>query len=206
MKRLAILLTLLSVLLYGAFTTRNFSEILGDTQPGTCTAGDAAFDTDNNVTLRCIGGNVFAAVAMPSAYGQLYEDSAGTVINIATGGTFVKWVSSTAGLSNLITLSTANDNITIDAGGDGTYLVVFQVSYSGDANENYHWAAFLEGAKLDEVASVRKTSANDQGSQSGIGIVAASATDEFDLRVTSTSNTRTATVDHVQLTVTRLGL
>ena len=194
--------------LFGAFTTRNFSEILGDTQLGTCVVGDTAYDTDNNVTLRCIGGNVYAAVAMPSAYGQLYEETpGGTNINIATGGTFVQWVSSTAGLSNLVTLSTANDDITIDAGAGGTYLIVFQVSFTGSTNEIFHWSAFVEGAEVIRAASERRLGPGlDQGSVSGLGIVALVPTDVVDLRVTSTTNTESVTVDHVQLVVARIGL
>lgn len=205
--RLKVILSfLVALVLYGAYTTRNFSEIIGDTQPGTCLVGEVAFDTDNGVTLRCTEVNTWTEVALPPAYGQLYEDGGGTVITIDTGGTYVQWVSSTAGLSSLVTLSIADDNITVDTGGEGVYLVCFQASYKGDANEIYHWAVFVENTKQDVASSEIKVGANDISSQSGKGIVALSATDVIDLRVTSTTNDRTATVNHVQLTLTRIGL
>ena len=207
MKRVVTLLLVLTVILYGAFQTRNVAEIQGTTQCGSCTVGDQAFDTDNGVTYRCgPSANEWSAVAIPPAFGQLYEDSGGTVINIATGGTFVQWVSSTAGLSNLTTPAVDTDNITIDSGGAGVYLIAFQISFQGNANEIYHWSVFVQGAERTEVNSERKIAANDQGSQSGTGLVALNDADVVDLRVTSTTNTKTATVNHVQLTLTRVGI
>lgn len=207
MKRLLYIFVLITALLYGAFTTRNFSEILGGTQPATCTVGDVAFDTDNGVTLRCTAADTWTEVALPPAYGQLWEHNAGgTVINIATGGTFVQWVSSTVGEYSLTTPSAGTDNITIDAGSGGMYLVGFHASYTGNANEVFHWAVFVEGVAYHRVASERKAGAGDVGSQSGIGIVPLAATDVVDLRVTSTNDTKTATVNHVSLTLTRIGL
>lgn len=206
MKRSGALLVVLATLLYGGWQVRTVSETSGTTQPGECTVGDQSFDTDNGVTYRCSAANTWSAVGIPPAYGELYEDSGGTVINIATGGTFVKWVSSGAGLSSLTTLSTDNDNITIDSGGAGVYEIAFQVSYEGDANEVYHWEIFVQGAEEHRVSSEIKVGANDIGSQSGVGLVSLSDSDVVDLRVTSTSNTRTATVNHAQLTLTRVGI
>ena len=206
MKRATLIAGLLLMAAFAAFETRNFSENLGTTIPGTCTMGDVAYDTDDFITYRCTASDTFSAVNFPPAYGQLYENGAGSVINITTGGTFVQWVSSTAGLSNLVTLSIASDNITIDTGGGGTYLVAFQVSYSGSNNEIYHWAVFAEGAEILNISSERKISPGDMGSQSGVGLVTLAATDVVDLRVTSISDATTATVDHVQLTITRVGI
>ena len=174
--------------------------------PSTCNKGELHYNVTSNTAYYCSAPDTWTIISLRSAYGQLYEDSGGTVISITTGGTFYQWVSSTAGVSNLTTLSTDNDNITIDAGGDGVYLIAFQVSFEGNANVVYHWSVFVEGAERSEVNSERKIAANDQGSQSGIGLVALSATDVVDLRVTSTTNTKTATVKHVQLVVRRIGL
>ncbi len=190
-----------------SFTTRNLAETQGTTQPPSPKVGDQHFDTVTGVTYRCMVADAWEAVSMPKAYGSLSEKNpSGTVIAIATGGTFVKWVSSVAGPSNLTTPSVANDNIVIDAGGGGVYLIAFQVSYLGNANEVYHWGVFVEGAEVDAIGSERKITANDQGSQSGVGFMALSATDVVDLRVTSTTNTETATVEHVQLAIMRVGI
>ena len=206
MKRLTFLALILAALLYGAWQVRTVYETSGTTQPGECAVGDQSYDTDDGVTYRCRAANTWEAVALPPAYGSLYETTAGTVINIATGGTFSQWVSSTAGLSNLTTPAVGTDNITIDAGGGGVYLIAFQVSYEGNSNEVYHWSVFVEGAERLEISSERKITANDQGSQSGMGFITLSATDVVDLRVTSTTDTKTATVEHVQLTITRVGI
>lgn len=149
--------------------------------------------------------NALIAATRP-AYGQLYEDSAGTEIAITTGGTYVKWVSSTAGESSLTTLSTDDDDITIDAGGAGMYLVAFHVSYVGSASEIFHWAAFVQGSKQDIVSSEIKVGAADMAAQSGIGLVALSVADVVDLRVTSAGDSRTATVNHVSLLLTRVNI
>lgn len=150
--------------------------------------------------------NAILAAVGPPAYGQIYEQGAGTEIAITTGGTFVKWVSSTAGESNLVTLSTDDDTITIDAGSAGMYLVAFQASFVGNAAEIYHWAVHVGGVLQDTVSSERKVGATDMGSQSGIGLIALSDADVVDLRVTSTTNSKTATVYHVTLTLTRVGI
>lgn len=173
--------------------------------PSTCNKGEFYFNSTSNRAYYCSATDTWSIIALRSAYGQLYEDSGGTVINITTGGTFVPWVSSTAGLSSLTTLSTDNDNITIDVAGGGVYVIAFQVSYTGNANELYHWSVFVEGVEAVQDGSERKVAANDQGSQSGIGLVALSATDVVDLRVTSTSDGKTATAKHVQLVIWRVG-
>jgi hypothetical protein len=201
------LLTALAVVLYGGWQVRTVSETRGTTLPGKCTVGNQAYDEDNGATFRCgPGADTWYAVAMPPAYGQLYEHSAGTVISITTGGTFVPWVSSTAGESNLTTPAVDTDNITIDSGGAGVYLVSFQVSFIGSATEIFHWVVHVQGSPEHKVGSERKVGAADMGSQSGVGLIALSDADVVDLRVTSTSNTKTATVNHVQLTLTRVGI
>lgn len=143
---------------------------------------------------------------IPVAFGQLYEDGAGTVINIATGGTFVKWVSSTVGLYSLTTPAADTDDITIDSGGAGTYLIAFVVSYVGSASEIFHWAVYVQGVKQDMASSEIKVGASAMMSQSGTGLVALSDADVVDLRVTSAGDTRTATINHAQLTLLRVGI
>ncbi len=206
MKKLFILPVVLATVLWAGWQVRTVSETSGTTQPGECAIGDQSFDSDNGVTYRCRATDTWEAVSMPPAYGQLYEDSGGTVINITTGGTFVKWVSSTAAQYNLTTLSTDDDDITIDSGGAGVYLVTFQASYIGSAAEIFHWGVFVGGVKQDVASSEIKVGAGDMASQSGSGLITLSDADLVDLRVTSTSNTKTATVNHAQLTLTRVGI
>ncbi len=188
-----------------SFSIRNIAETQGTTQPPSPKVGDQHFDTVTGITYRCRVADAWEAVATPSAFGHLYEDSAGTVITLTTGGTFYQWVSSVAGDSNLVTLSTANDNMTIDTAGGSTYLVQFQVSLIGSAAEIYHWAVFVDNTEQIHIGSERKVSATDYGSQSATGLVVLSDSEVVDLRVSATSNSKTATVKHAQLIVTRIG-
>ena len=78
---ITITVSITSVLLYGAFTSRNFSEVIGTTQPATCTIGDIAYDTDDEITYRCTatdtwtasGGGIAASdiVIPPDTYANL---------------------------------------------------------------------------------------------------------------------------------------
>ena len=205
---LAIICLALVLFLHGSFGVRNVAETMGTTLPATCTTGDQHCDTGNGVTYRCRTTDTWEAVSIPPAYGQLYEDNvAGSTISITTGDTYYQWVTSTAGASNLATLSTANDNITIDAGGAGVYEVVIQMSYLGTASEIFTWRVFVDGSQTSEVSSARMIGASgDAGSQSAVGLLTLADADVVDLRVSCPTSTTSVTVRHVSLTLERVGI
>lgn len=198
-----------ATLLYPAFVTRNFNEILGDTLPATCLVGDQAFKTDEQIgeeLYLCTSTDNWTPQGFTPAFGELYEDSAGTVINLPTADNFVQWVSSTVGLSSLTTPSAASDNITILTNGAGTYKVSFSASFSGTVNSTFHWSVFLGGVEQENVSVERKIgAAADIGSIAASGLLALSVAEVVDLRASATANTKTVTVNHANLTITKIG-
>ena len=189
-----------------SFITRNLAETQGTTQPPNPKVGDQHFDTVTGITYRCAVVDTWSAEGLPPAYGALFENGGGTVINMATSGTYYQWVSSTAGISNNTTPSAASDDITIGAAGAGVYQIGFSVSFSGSTNTTFHWAIFIDGSKKDELDLERKI-----GTSSDIGVVASmalltlSAGEVLNLRTAADGNTKTVTVNHVSLTLERVG-
>lgn len=144
--------------------------------------------------------------AVAPAFGQLWEDSAGTVINLATAGVYYQWVSSTVGLSLLTVPSSATDNITVGVGGAGTYAVCISTSYSGSANTSFHWAAFLDGNEQSNVSNERAIGTGaDLGNSASCGLLSLVAGSVVDLRVSANANSKSATVKHASLVVHRVG-
>lgn len=190
-----------------SFTICNLAEARGATLPASPKIGDQAFDTSTGITYRCRVADAWEPVSIPPAFGQLYEENVGgSVINVTNGGTYYKWVTSTAGASNLMTLSTDNDNMTVDAGGAGKYLVVVQISYLGTASEIFTWGVFVQGARKAQASSARMIGAGgDAGSQSIVGILTLAEAHVVDLRVTCPTDTTSVTVRHVSLMLTRIG-
>ena len=72
---------------------------------------------------------------MSDAFGELFEiNEAGTTINIPTAGTFVKWVTASAGLSgpdDLVRVDAANNQLVIGANGGGIYQVTAGITMTG---------------------------------------------------------------------------
>ena len=155
------------------------------------------------------GGSIRQTL-VPDAYGQLYEDSAGSTITVVSAGTYYQWSTSTAGDYHLNTLSTANDNITVDSGGDGEYRISYSVSYSASANDTVHWAIYHtpSGGAATKLANISSetyiSNTNVIMCCSSVGLKSLGAGDTIDLRVTSTTNGTTITVNHVSITMERV--
>lgn len=153
-----------------------------------------------------LSGSKVSKPAVAPAFGQLWEDGAGSVINLATAGVYYQWVSSTAGLSLLTVPSAGADNITVSLGGDGTYNVCISTSYNGSVNTEFHWATFLDGNKQSNVSNKRKIgAAADLGNTASCGLLSLVAGSVLDLRVTADVNTKSVTVNHASLVVHRVG-
>ena len=90
-----------------------------------------------------------------SSYASLYEYTpAGSITSITTGGTYVKWAHSVAGLvtgGDFITSSTVNDNITIGSEGAGDYDAFLSASVSGESGLAISLAVFIDGIREDKL-------------------------------------------------------
>ena len=89
-----------------------------------------------------------------AAYGSLYEYTpTGTVNNITTGGTYVKWGNSTAGESDgtFITVDATDDDMTIETGGAGVFDAYLSASVSGQAGMEVSLAIFVDGSRQDRL-------------------------------------------------------
>ena len=140
-------------------------------------------------------------------YGNLFEDSAGTDIILASAGTFYQWVSSTVGATSgvdYIVGSASSDNLTVGVSGAGVYIISVSVSFSGSNNSGIHGAAFLNGAEMGGIEFHRKLGGADIGNGCALGLLILDAGDVIDLRFKSDTNTTTITVEHVHLTIIRI--
>lgn len=94
------------------------------------------------------------------SFGELFEDSAGTDIVIATPGDFEKWVSSTVGNEsggNFVVGSAANDNMTIGKYGAGDYDGDYHATVKIDHNQCVVAAMFKNNVKIGK-SECRETS------------------------------------------------
>ena len=151
-------------------------------------------------------GGTVRQTLVPDAYGNLYEESAGSNITVTTAATYYKWATSTAGVYHLTTLSAANDNITVDSGGDGDYEVSFHVSFSSDNGGRLDkWAVFVDGVKQSPISAATYVVTADQvTTMSATGLITLAAGQVVDLRVTSDADGDVITVTNAGLTVSRI--
>ena len=146
------------------------------------------------------------AAALPS--GTLYEDTAATVITVTTGGTYYPWISATlgplvAGMTADVT-DAAGDHLIVPI--DGTYLVVINSSYTAGNNDITQCRAALSGTGSDEVRWERTMSAAAAvGDASAVGLIAATASQEFRFECTSNTNGDQISLRDTQLTAIRVG-
>lgn len=139
-----------------------------------------------------------------STFAQLYEDTpAGTVLTLTTHDVFYQWTTATVGESRNMTPSAASDNITVLA--PGTYLVMASISYLGAINANYHFSLFKSGTEVGFAEGETAVGATATTQNVAFhGIVTAVAGDTLDLRASSSVDTKTATIYHVQFCVQRI--
>lgn len=166
------------------------------------------------VTVYCVqGGTNYFVVHdgdSPSVYGSLYEDNeTGSAVTVTTAGTYYGWVTATADGFNMMTLdvgSATADKMTVDAGGNGVFLVQFSISfYNTNNNVLTHFAVFKNGTRTANIiAEAEPTNANAEQNISASGIISLAVGDYIDLRVTADNNGEVITIKHCSLTATRI--
>lgn len=144
-----------------------------------------------------------------ATYGWLYEDNnSGTSLVLPTAGSFVKWASSTFGAHSgigFVVADAGDDDITIGAGGEGTYKLNIAASFSGSNNANIHGAVFKNGFMIAGSEWHRKLTGNDLGN-AGMPSMAVDLVDGdvLDYRFTSDTNSTTLTLEHVSIRIERV--
>jgi len=103
-----------------------------------------------------------------------------------------------------VTVAAASDKITLNRA--GKYLVTFQISFSGGANETFEFHARLAGAEQVQGACIRKLGAGgDVGSASFSCIVTSTGSQDLEIYGESgNAGGANATPVHAQLTVYRV--
>lgn len=106
--------------------------------------------------------------------------------------------------SSDISVSAANDNITIARG--GIYVVLCQVSFSGSANSTWTGSLFVNGVDQDHIGFTRKLAAGgDVGSTIGIGLHMINDDDVLDYRVKADAASKNFTLQSGSFFVFRIG-
>lgn len=138
-------------------------------------------------------------------YGTMFEDSTGTQIDMATGGTYYGWVSASSGLSNTITFegnATADRLVVHDP---GNYFVMGTFSFSGSASIDVIGKVFKNSTGLGSIDFERKLSAaGDIGSASFSGALTMNAEDFIDVRFTADGDTKNIVVRHCNVFIFKL--
>jgi hypothetical protein len=197
-------------LVYGVFAATVADQSI------TFNVGAASFAAGNVTTTGAISGDSFVATktavagnAVVVAYGQLYEDSAGSTITVTTAGTYYGWVTATdAGINSKVsfTNNATADRLTIGTGGDGVYRVTFSVCYTATNNDVCHWTIHKNNVAQSAINSETKVNLLADILHAGsTGLLSLVATDFVDLRLTSATNGTVATVNHCSLTIDRVG-
>lgn len=147
-----------------------------------------------------------ASGVLTPAYGGMSLESGSTATTVTTAGTFYKFTQfDTASPSSNVTADVATDfDLTVDTGYGGDYLVAFSVSCTATATALIYVAVFVNGSKV----SVTSKFANTDGTMvtlSAANVIALSAGDTVDLRVTSNDDADAVTPVEMYLTIHRIG-
>jgi hypothetical protein len=135
----------------------------------------AGTDTERIVTPAGLA----AAIAEEAhEYGDIYTASATGTVTLSIGNSWTKLTGTftSAGLSTSnINADEANDRLIINS--VGTYLVQFQLGFSGTINSDWNFAIYLDSVRQDNVRTVRKLSSlGDRGSCSAVGHITVTGT------------------------------
>lgn len=140
-----------------------------------------------------------------SIYGTMFEDSTGSQIDMATGGTYYGWVSASSGISNTVTFvsdATADRLVVHDP---GNYFVMGTFSFSGSVSILAHCYLFKNSTLLSSIEFERKLSAaGDTGSASFSGALALNAEDFIDVRFSADGDTKNIVMKHCNVFIFKL--
>lgn len=149
-----------------------------------------------------------AKTFLQTLYAQLYEHSAGTNIVLTTADTYYQWVSSSAGLSSgvpFVTLNTTTDKIIIGSSGAGVWQLFANCCVSVNAAAAIHMGVFINDVLQENVViHIDLSSANLHIAMSCQGFAELEEGDEITLKFASDTNSRTITVESVQLSAVRI--
>jgi hypothetical protein len=153
------------------------------------------------------------SLATKPSYGEIYEDTpAGTGITITTAGTYVGWITATAGTVVGGTLMTSDitqasgDRLVCGTTGPGKYKITAVVSLKGANNAVVKMAIHRNGTIVGNGKATVTMAATALTKCVEVScIVNMSNTDYIDLRFDSGTNGDVVTVYDVNLTAVRLG-
>ena len=154
---------------------------------GTVTAEDGIIRDDLYVEDDIIGGGDLTITGtmtandyknIPHEHGAIYNASATGTASIVLGTAWSKLtgtlISNGVSTSN-ITPTGANDRIVINKA--GTYMVLFQLAFSGTNNSDWNFAAYVDSVRQEQIRTARKLgAAGDRGSCSAFGFVTITGT------------------------------
>jgi hypothetical protein len=131
------------------------SSLIAPTDQGLLYWDDAALIWKQSSDLKWANANslldVNGHVLSNKSHGELYENNVtgGTDITVVTAGTYVQWVSSTAGDTtggNYIVADVGADDLTIGSLGEGDYQVSFKADSESTPGLCNQWAVFKNGS------------------------------------------------------------
>ena len=174
----------------------------------------------NALQVRDFSGNVDLAVTAAGVllasvpHGALEEEdidgTPGSTISITTAGTYYPWITATAG-SELVGITAdvadaTGDNLDVNTGMGGVYLVELSMSFSGSVSTRINCFVFDSGARTAIGFTRKLGTGGDVGSAgSGSRLYRAAAGDEFSVRCTADGNSKTISLWGVSLSMYRIG-
>ena len=148
-------------------------------------------------TLTCL--DVSSSI---TDYGELYVYNNADTLSLSVEDTWYKIADyDLAGVSNNVTVSTADDKLTVSNA--GKFKVSAQISFSGSVNSTYETAVFVNGAIQNNVQSTRKLgTGGDVGTTMISGILDLSAADYVEVHIRCTDGgSKTITVQDSNLSI-----
>lgn len=147
-----------------------------------------------------------------AAYGEFtYNNETGTAVTLTSAGTYYAIPASTLVKGNVdpngnidsTGTDLTNNRFKVGANGAGDYEVVAQITFTGEANKEYHWIINKNGTTddLDSRAGVNFEGTTNYGSVTLVANVTLAATDTLELRVGSENASTSVTIKHLSFTI-----
>ena len=143
------------------------------------------------------------------AYGEIWDgfafDGSGLSLTIVAGGLYYKLPGLVLNISDGSNVVFGESSLKIAREGSGVYKVLFFVAFAGPS-ETIASVIFKNGTEISPIHSSSKINSNqDEQTMSASGLIRLNAGDEIDLRLSSTNNNKVLTMDHVGVTISRIG-
>jgi hypothetical protein len=160
------------------------------------------YDGSKLASTNLDAGSFYPSGLFDPTYGELYDDTHSSTIT-TNDSSYVKWTGSTIGTCANIAGNTTNDNLTVNSGYGGIFIITYTVTFSVSTAGDYYWTVNVNGSAVSKLRTIITATTSTHYTTTCTAIVSLSSGNTVDLGCYSASG-RTVYVTYANLNIRKI--